>query len=39
MGTDGAGIGEAKTRKKTLADARRIDRGEDESALLVADNG
>jgi hypothetical protein len=38
-GTDGAGIGEAEAGKETLADATRIDRGEQEPALLAADKG
>jgi len=39
MGTDGAGIGEAEAGKETFTDACRIDRSEQESALLGADNG
>ena len=38
-GTDGARIGEAEAGEEALADACRIDRGEDEPALLVADEG
>ena len=39
MRADGAGIGEAEAGKETFTDACRIDRGEQEPALLVADNG
>jgi hypothetical protein len=39
MRTDGAGIGEAEAGEKTFAETCRIDRGEQESTLLVADNG
>ena len=39
MGTDGAGIGEAEAGEETFTDACRIDRSEQESAVLVADNG
>ena len=35
--TNGAGIGEAEAVEETLADARRIDRSDDEPALPVAD--
>ena len=38
-GADGARIGEAEARIETLAETCRIDRGEDEPALLVADEG
>jgi hypothetical protein len=36
---DGAGIGEAEAGEEAFADARRIDRGDEEPALLVADQG
>jgi hypothetical protein len=39
MRADGAGIGEAETGEQSLADARRIDRSDDEAAILVADQG
>ena len=38
-GADGARIGEAEAQIETLAETCRIDRGEDEPALLVADEG
>jgi len=38
-GTDGAGIDETEAGEQTLADAGRIDRSDDEPALLVADQG
>jgi len=39
MGADGAGIGEAEAGEETFAETCRIDRSEQESALLGADNG
>ena len=39
MGTDGARIGEAEAGEETFAETCRIDRSEQESAFLVADNG